>query len=345
MHPHLPHRHEPFATVARRRSLGALLAVALGLATALPAAAQTAAPAAAWPQRPLRIVVPFGPGSSPDVAARLIAERLSPRLGQPVVVENRPGAGGNVGTGAVARATPDGYTLLISTNGPLVNNTVLYSKLPYDPFRELVPVVLAGGQANVCAVRADAGIGTMQELVAAMRAKPGAFNFASIGVGSLSHLGVELLKARTGTFAVHIAYPSSPAAITAVIQGDVQFSCVPAVAVMPQVRAGRVKALAVSTGTRSTLMPDIPTMKESGVPDVEAVAWMAIMAPAGTPADIVGRLNREINAVLAQPELRERMHAQFMEPAGGAPEQLARFMQDELRIWTPIIRRSGATID
>jgi tripartite-type tricarboxylate transporter receptor subunit TctC len=345
MHPPLPHRPEPSATFARRRSLAALLAAALGAAAALPAAAQTPSAGQAWPQRPVRIVVPFGPGSSPDVAARLIAERLTPKLGQPVMVENRPGAGGNVGTGAVARAAPDGYTLLISTNGPLVNNTVLYRKLPYDPFRELVPVVLAGGQANVCAVRADAGIGTMQELVAAMRAKPGAFNFASIGVGSLSHLGVELLKARTGTFAVHIAYPSSPAAITAVIQGDVQFSCVPAVAVMPQVRAGRVKALAVSTGTRSTLMPDIPTMKESGVPDVEAVAWMAIMAPAGTPADIVARLNREINAVLTQPEMRERMHTQFMEPAGGSSEQLARFMQDELRIWTPIIRRSGATID
>jgi len=301
--------------------------------------------AQAWPSKPIRAIVPFAPGSATDQIGRALAEKISQTLGQPVVVENRPGAGGNVGTGAVARATPDGYTLLISTNGPLVNNTVLYSKLPYDPFRDLVPVVLAGGQANVCAVRADAGIGTMQELVAAMRARPGAFNFASIGVGSLSHLGVELLKARTGTFAVHIAYPSSPAAITAVIQGDVQFSCVPAVAVMPQVRAGRVKALAVSTGTRSTLMPDIPTMKESGVPDVEAVAWMAIMAPAGTPGDIVSRLNREINAVLAQPEMRERMHTQFMEPAGGTSEQLARFMQDELRIWTPIIRRSGASID
>jgi tripartite-type tricarboxylate transporter receptor subunit TctC len=299
----------------------------------------------AWPQRPVRLVVPYGPGSSPDVMARILAERLAPRLGQPVVVENRAGAGGNVGTGAVARATPDGHTLVISTNGPLVNNTVLYSKLPYDPFRELAPVILAGGQANVCAVRADAGIGSMKELVAAMRARPGSFNFSSIGVGSLSHLGVELLKVRTGSFAVHIPYPSSPAAITAVLQGDVQFSCVPAVAVMPQVRAGRLRALAVSTGTRSALMPEIPTLKEAGFPDVEAVAWMAVLAPAGTPADVIGRLNREMNAVLALPEVRERMHSQYMEPIGGSPEQLARFMQDELRIWTPIIRRSGATID
>ncbi|MBU6273265.1 MAG: tripartite tricarboxylate transporter substrate binding protein [Betaproteobacteria bacterium] len=324
-----------------RRHLRAL-ALAATACLMLPAA-QAQSPA--WPQRPVRLVVPYGPGSSPDVMARILAERLTPRLGQPVLVENRAGAGGNVGTGAVAKAAPDGHTLVISTNGPLVNNTVLYSRLPYDPFRELAPVVLAGGQANVCAVRADAGIGSMKELVAAMRARPGGFNFSSIGVGSLSHLGVELLKVRTGSFAVHIPYPSSPAAITAVLQGDVQFSCVPAVAVMPQVRAGRLKALAVSTGARSALMPEVPTLKEAGFPDVEAVAWMAILAPAGTPAEVIGRLNREINAVLALPDVRERMHSQYMEPIGGSPEQLARFMQDELRVWTPIIRRSGATIE
>jgi tripartite-type tricarboxylate transporter receptor subunit TctC len=324
-----------------RRHLRAL-ALAATACLMLPAAQ---AQSQTWPQRPVRLVVPYGPGSSPDVMARILAERLTPRLGQPVLVENRAGAGGNVGTGAVAKSAPDGHTLVISTNGPLVNNTVLYSRLPYDPFRELAPVVLAGGQANVCAVRADAGIGSMKELVAAMRARPGGFNFSSIGVGSLSHLGVELLKVRTGSFAVHIPYPSSPAAITAVLQGDVQFSCVPAVAVMPQVRAGRLKALAVSTGTRSALMPEVPTLKEAGFPDVEAVAWMAILAPAGTPSDVIGRLNREINAVLALPEVRERMHSQYMEPIGGSPEQLARFMQDELRVWTPIIRRSGATIE
>ena len=324
-----------------RRHLRAL-ALAATACLMLPAAQ---AQSQTWPQRPVRLVVPYGPGSSPDVMARILAERLTPRLGQPVLVENRAGAGGNVGTGAVAKSAPDGHTLVISTNGPLVNNTVLYSRLPYDPFRELAPVVLAGGQATVCAVRADAGIGSMKELVAAMRARPGGFNFSSIGVGSLSHLGVELLKVRTGSFAVHIPYPSSPAAITAVLQGDVQFSCVPAVAVMPQVRAGRLKALAVSTGTRSALMPEVPTLKEAGFPDVEAVAWMAILAPAGTPSDVIGRLNREINAVLALPEVRERMHSQYMEPIGGSPEQLARFMQDELRVWTPIIRRSGATIE
>ncbi|HPA91210.1 MAG TPA: tripartite tricarboxylate transporter substrate binding protein [Quisquiliibacterium sp.] len=316
----------------------------LGLA-AVAACTVAHAQAQPWPSRPVRIVVPYGPGSSPDVLARLLGERLGARLGQPVVVENRPGAGGNVGTGYVARAAADGYTFVISTNGPLVNNTVLYRALPYDPYKDLAPVMLVGGQANVCAVRSDAGIDTMKDLVAAMRRTPGGFNFSSIGVGSLSHLGVELLKVRTGTYAVHIPYPSSPAAVMAVLQGDVQFTCVPAVAVMPQVRAGRLKALAVSTAARSPQMPEVPTMKESGVPDVEAVAWMAMLAPAQTPADIVARMNRELTALLQMPEVRARLQSAYMDPIGGTPEQLAKFMQDELRTWTPIIRRSGAKVD
>lgn len=263
--------------------------------------------------------------------ARILVDRLAPRLGQPVFVENRAGAGGNLGTGIVAKAAPDGYTFVVSTNGPLVNNTVLYKKLPYDPYQELAPVVLAGGQANVCTVRSDSGITSMKGLVDAMRREPGRFNFSSTGIGSLSHLGIELLKVKTGTFAVHIPYPSSPAAITAMLQGDVQFACVPAVAVMPQVRAGRLRALAVSTAQRSALTPEIPTMREQGFPEVEAIAWMAVMAPARTPADVVARMNRELNAVLQQPEVRERLHSQFMEPIGGSPEQLEKFLRDELQ--------------
>ena len=328
----------PMMTPVSRLLILALLSASTLLAASLTHAQQ-------WPQRPVRIVIPYGAGSSPDVLARLLAERLTPRLGQPVVIENRAGAGGNLGTGAVARATPDGHTFVISTNGPLVNNTVLYRKLPYDPFKDLAPVILAGGQANVCAVRSDAGIHSMKDLVAALRAKPGQLNFSSIGVGSLSHLGIELLKAKTGTFAVHIPYPSSPAAVTALLQGDVQFACVPAVAVMPQVKAGRLKALAVSTGTRSAQMPEIATMKESGFPEGESMAWMALLAPAQTPAEVISRMNREVNAVLQLPEVRERMSSQYMEPLGGSAEQLARFMRDELKTWTPIIARSGATID
>ena len=325
------------------RPIGALFAAMTALSVATSAAAQGADPG--WPSRPIKVVIPYGSGSSPDVFARIVGERLQQRLGQPVVIENRVGAGGNVGTGAVAKAPGDGYTFVVSTNGPLVYNTVLYKKLPYDPFTDLRPVVLGGGQANVCAVRTDSGITSLKGLVDAMKANPGKFNYSSIGVGSLSHLGVELLKAKTGTFAVHIPYPSSPQAILSILQGDVQFSCVPAVAVMPQVKAGKLRALAVSTGKRSALMPDIPTMKEAGLPEIESTAWMAFMAPASTPTPIVERMNREINAVLAMPEVRERMHSMYMEPIGGSIEDLRKFMLKEREVMTPIIRRSGATID
>ncbi|MFO1278209.1 MAG: tripartite tricarboxylate transporter substrate binding protein [Burkholderiaceae bacterium] len=315
-----------------------------GLALSLLTLTATAQPAA-WPTKPVKLIVPYGAGSSPDVLARIIGDKLAPRLGQPVVVENRPGAGGNNGTGAVAKGAADGYTFVVSTNGPLVYNTVLYKKLPYDPFNELRPVVLAGGQANVCAVRADAGINTLKDLVAAMKKHPGTFNFSSTGVGSLSHLGVELLKVKTDTYAVHIPYASSPLAVLAILQGDVQFACVPAVAVLPHVKSGKLRTLAVSTAQRSQLTPDIPTMKETGLPEIENMAWMAVMAPAGTPTEIVQRLNREINAVLAMPEVREKMHAQYMEPIGGTPEALQSFMLQEQRVMTPVIKRTGISID
>lgn len=324
-----------------RRSLivtGAAMAAVLACAV-LPALAQSG-----WPNKPIRMVVPYAAGSSPDVIARIVAEKLSPRLGQPVVVDNRPGAGGNNGTGAVAKSPGDGYTYVVSTNGPLVYNTVMYEKLPYDPFTELRPVVLAGGQANVCAVRADSDIHSLKELVAAMKKEPGRFNFSSTGVGSLSQLGVELLKVKTDTFAVHIPYASSPLAVLAILQGDVQFACVPAVAVLPQVKAGKLRTLAVSTAQRSQLTPDIPTMKEAGLPEIENLAWMAVMAPARTPNDIVQRMNQEINAVLAMPDVKQKLHAQYMEPIGGSPQDLQKFMQQELRLMTPVIKRTGIKI-
>ncbi len=321
-------------------SFRSVAALALA-ATALGAQAQ----AANWPSRPIHIVIPYGAGSSPDVFARMIAEKISPKLGQPVIVENRPGGGGNNGTGSVAKAAGDGYTFLVSTNGPLVYNTVINKKLPYDPFTELRPVVLGGSQANICAVPTSSGINNLQELVKSMKANPGKYNFASTGLGSLSQLGVEMLKARTNTFAVHIPYASSPLAILAVLQDDVQFACVPAIAVMPQVKAGKLRPLAVSTAKRSALTPEIPTMKEAGFPDVENMAWMAVMAPASTPTEIVTRMNQEINAALALPEVREKLALQFMEPVGGSAEDLQKFLQQELRMMTPIIKRSGATAD
>ena len=313
------------------------LALAIALACAPAALGQ-----GAWPQKTVRIVVPYAPGSSPDVLARIVNERLATRLGQPVIVENRPGAGGNIGTEYVAKAAPDGYTFLVSTNAPLVYNTVMYRKLPYDPFKDLAPVTLAATQPNVCAVSNDLKVSSVQEWVAAMRANPGKYNFSSTGVGSMSHLSIELLKIKTNSFAVHLPYASSPQAITAIVQGDVHFACVPPVAVIPQAKAGRIKALAVTGAERSRLLPDLPTMREAGFPEIQALAWMAYMAPAGTPPDIVARMNRELVATLKEPDTRQKLEAAFMDPVGNTPAELAAFMQDELARWTPAIRRSGA---
>ena len=329
----------------RRLATALLLAAASGAAFSQATAPTTATASGPWPNRPIRILIPYAAGSSPDVFARIVAEKMVPRLGQQILVENRAGAGGNTGTQAIAKSPGDGYTFLVSTNGPLVYNTVLYKKLGYDPFTELRPVVLGGVQANVCAVRTDAGIESLSGLVGAMKKSPGKFNFSSTGVGSLSHLGVELLKAKTDTFAVHIPYASSPLAILAILQGDVQFACVPPVAVMPQVKAGKLKPLAVSTAKRSSLMPDIPTMREAGLPEIENTAWMAVMAPAGTPNEVIERMNAEFNAAMQLPDVREKLAAQYMEPAGGSPADLAAFLKKELATMTPVIKRSGATVE
>ena len=324
----------------RRRLLHASLAA--GAALGAPALRAQGAP---WPSRPLRFIVPFGPGSTPDVMARLVADRLGPALGQPIVVENRPGAGGNVGTDAVAKAAPDGYTVGVSITGPLVNNTVLYRKLPYDPFRDLAPVTLAATQPNVLAVSADLGVGTVRELMDLLRRNPGKYNYASVGAGTVAHLSMELIKARTGTFIVHVPYNASPAAVMSILQGDTHMASLAPLAVIPQVKAGRLRALAVTTRERSVFVPDVPTFREAGIADIEATAWMGIVVPARTPAPIVERLNREIVAALKDPATVARLRSVYMDPVGNTPQEFAAFMQDELRRWTPVIRRAGVTID
>jgi tripartite-type tricarboxylate transporter receptor subunit TctC len=328
-----------FHSIRNRRSSLLALAALTALAAA-PAAAQTA-----WPTHPVRIVVPYGAGSSPDVLMRIIGEKLAPRLGQAIVIDNRPGAGGNTGTDHVAKAQPDGYTFLVSTNGPLVYSTVFNHKLPYDPFKDLAPVTLAGGQPNVCAVSNDLGVNNVKEWVAAMRREPGKFNFSSTGVGSMSHLTIEILKLKTNSFAVHLPYSSSPKAVMAVMQGDVHFACVPPVAVMPQAKAGKVKALAVTTKNRSPLAPELPTMREAGFPEIQAMAWMAVMAPAKTPPEIIERMNREIVAVLKDPEVREKLAVAYMEPIGSTPKELADFMVEERTRWAPVIKHAGLKVD
>jgi len=332
------------AAAARRRILRASMAAAAGSGLgALPVAVR--AQAAEWPTRSVRIVVPFGPGSTPDVLARLVADRLGPSLKQSVIVENRPGAGGNLGTDAVAKAAPDGYTIGASITGPLVNNTVLYRKLPYDPFRDLVPITLAATQPNVLAVSSELGVSTVRELMDLLRRNPGKYNYASVGAGTVAHLSMELIKAKTGTFIVHVPYNASPAAVLSILQGDTHMASLAPLAVLPQVRAGKLKALAVTTRERSVFVPDVPTFKEAGIADIEATAWIGIVAPARTPQPIVDRLNREIVAILKDPGVAEKLRAVYMDPVGDSPQAFAAFMQDELRRWSPVIRRAGVTID
>lgn len=326
---------------SRRR--WACLAPAAAMAAALPAGAL--AQSSDWPSRPLRLVVPFGPGSTPDVFARLLADRLAPVLKQAVIVDNRVGAGGNIGTDAVAKAPPDGYTVGITITGPLVNNTVLYKSLPYDPFRDLAPVTLGAIQPNVLVASAALGVSTLPELLELLRRQPGRFNYASVGAGTVSHLSMELIKARTGTYVVHVPYNASPAAVLSVLQGDTHMASLAPLAVMPQVQAGKLKALAVTSRDRSVFVPGVPTFREAGLPEVEATAWIGVVVPARTPTPVISRLNAEVVSILRDPGVVDKLRSVYMEPAGGSPQAFAAFMQEELRRWTPVIRRAGVSID
>ncbi len=297
-----------------------------------------------YPAKAIRMIVPFGAGSTPDVFARVVSEKASQGLKQPIVIENRAGAGGNVGTEAMAKAAPDGYTIGASITGPLVNNTVLYKRLSYDPFKELTPITFGVHQSNVLAVSPSLGVNTLKELMDLLRKNPGKYNYASIGLGSLSHLSVELLKSLTDSYVVHIPYASSPAAVTSVLQGDTHIISLAPLAVMPQVNAGKLKALCVSTAKRVAQLPNIPTFREAGLP-MDGSAWIGLVAPAGTPAPIVARLNREFVAAMRDPATNEKLKAQYMDADPGTPQQFAAFMQDELKKWGPVIKRSGAIIE
>src|SRR5438067_3990993 len=232
----------------------------------------TIAAAQDWPQRPVKIVAPFAAASTPDTFARVLAESLHKRLGQPVIVENKPGAGGMVGTDAVAKAAPDGYTIGVSIVGPLVNNKLLYKKMPYDPDRDLAPITIAVTQASLLVVPADRAIHNLDELIAYLKAHPGKANYASIGIGSLSHLTMELVALKSGTEIVHVPYAGSSQAVTALLAGEVDMACLPALSVLPQVQAGQLRVIGASTGPRSAVLPDVPDPTEQGLAELDAGA-------------------------------------------------------------------------
>ncbi len=300
-----------------------------------------AAADANWPSKPIRVIVPFGPGSSPDVVARIVTDQASKSLGQTIVVENRPGASGNIGTQAIARAAPDGYTFGVSITGPMVNNTVLMKGLPYDPFTELAPLTLAVHQPNVIVVPAQSGITKVEELLQLLKDKPDQLNFPSPGAGTVSHLSVELMLQRVGSSAVHAPYPSSPAAMTSLISGDTQFAALPPIAVMPMVNDGRLTALAVTSSQRSATLPSIPTLAEAGVEDIEGSAWIGFVIGSKVPADIQKKISDSLRQALQDPDVAQKLKTQFMDPVGNSPEAFKAYMDDELKRWKPIITKLG----
>ncbi|MDB5485151.1 MAG: Twin-arginine translocation pathway signal [Tardiphaga sp.] len=321
-----------------RATFAALLTM---LAPAIPVQAQDAA----WPPRHVRLIVPFSAGSTPDMVGRVIADSLQARHpGTTIIVENKPGASGNIGTDAVAKAAPDGATIGISLGGPLAINTLLFAKLPYDPAKDIAPVTVLTRLPNVLAVPTSLGVNTVAEFVALLKSDANGLAYGAIGAGSLSQICMEAIAQAAGARMVNVPYPGSPAAVTALIRGDVQAVCLAAIAVTPQLDSGAVKILAVSTAHRSPFLPDVPTLKESGI-DVESDAWNALIAPGGTPPAIIAMINAEVVKSLAEPAVIEKLKVQQIAPAPSTPDQLRQLMADEKARWADVIRKAQIRIE
>ena len=299
----------------------------------------------AWPDRPIKFIVAAPAGSSLDVLARTISDKLKDRLGQPVVVEDRPAAGGTAATDLVAKSAPDGYTMVISFNGPLAFGPHLYAKLPYDPQKDLAPVIITSSQPNVLVVNASLPIHSTKELIEYAKSNPGKLNYASVGNGSSSHLTMELLKATAGVDIVHVPFNGSPPAVTATIQGETQMMFAVMQPLQAQIQAGKLRAIAVTTAKRFALLPDLPTIAEAGYPGFEALAWNGVLVAAATPRAIIQRLNAEINAIVKDPAVKSALNAQGFELVGGTPEDFARLISSESGKWAPVIVKTGAKID
>jgi tripartite-type tricarboxylate transporter receptor subunit TctC len=318
------------------------------LVASLMACTVALAQAQSFPNKPIRWVIVAPAGSSLDVIARAMQDKLKDNLGQAVVVENKPQAGGTLGTNEVAKSAPDGYTWVMSFNGPIAFGPHLYPKLPYQPEKDLIPVITTTSQPNVIAANVQLPANSMRELIALLKKEPGKYNFASVGNGSSSHLTMEYIKSVSNTFAVHIPFNGSPPAVMSTLSGETQLIASVPTVISPQVRQGKLKYLAVTSAQRYALLPDVPTVAESGLPelkDFEALAWNGVLVSAGTPRAIVDRINSALNAALNDPSVKERLKSAGLEPIGGTPEQFAKLIRDESAKWAPIIKRSGARID
>jgi tripartite-type tricarboxylate transporter receptor subunit TctC len=319
------------------RWLPAILAVMV-MAAAGHAGAQS------YPAKPIRLVAPSTPGDAPDVIARLVAERLSVALGQQVVVENRPGAGGVVGSEIVAKSAPDGYTLIMGNAGSHGINAAVYSKLPYDILKDFAPVSQIAIAPNIFVVNPALPVHTISEFIAYAKARPGQLSYASGGNGSSSHMSMELLKSMAGIDVVHVPYKGSTPALTDVISGQDAVMSVNMPPAVPHVKSGRLRALAVTTRARTPSMPELPTVGET-LPGYETVAWFGVLAPAGTPKDIVNRLSTEIAKIAQSPDMKERLAAMGAEPVGGTPEEFGVVMARDIAKWTALAKSVGIKID
>jgi tripartite-type tricarboxylate transporter receptor subunit TctC len=306
------------------------------------AALQAAGAAAqAWPARPIRLMVPFPPGGSTDIVARIVAQKLSERLGQSIVIENRGGAGGTLGTAVVAKAAPDGYTLTVASTSTHVVAPSVYTKLDYDPVRDFAPVSLMAVSPYLLVVNPSLPVKNLRELVALAKQQPGKLNYASAGIGSTTHLAMEMLKSVSGTFMLHIPYNGNGPAGTALIGGQVEvlFGSLPAL--LPHAKSGRARALAVGTPKRSPSLPEVPTVAESGYAGFDASLWLAIMAPAGTPQPILDRLQKEIASIVGAADTREALDKAGAEPISSTPAELAAMIRDGVPKYAAIIKAAG----
>ena len=311
----------------------------LAMAFAASAAAQT------YPTKPIRMIVPFPAGSTPDIVGRALGQKLNEAWCQPIVVENKTGAGGNIGTAEAAKSAPDGYTLVIGINGPVAVNKALYKSLPYDPEKDLAPISLLAVGAQMLTVHPSVPVANLKEFVDYVRQNPGKLSYGSVGAGSGSHLTMELLKSQAKLDMVHVPYRGFPPVVQDLIPGNIHatFAIIPAV--LGNVKAGKLKGLAVTSERRSELAPDVPTVAEQGFQRFDATVWIGLLAPAGLPQDVLGKIASETQKAMADPELRKRLGSQGFQVVGGTPEQFASFIKSETEKWTAIVKLTGAKAD
>ncbi len=320
-------------SMRRRTLLGAAAMAAMPLG----ASAQSMA----FPQRPVRIVVPYPPGGSNDVIARLIAQKLQETWPHPVVVENKPGAAGNLGASEVVKASPDGHTLLLNNINITSMNPALIDRMPFDPFRDLADISLLGATSLALAVHPSVPVNSVQELVTLLRSRPGRFSYASGGNGSPQHMAMEMFKAATKTRVVHIPYRGAGPAVADVVGGQVEMTISIVNQIIPHARAGRLRTLAVTSRKRLPTLPDVPTLDEAGVPGYECEIWLGLSAPAGTPAPVIETINQAVRRVMSQPDVAQRLSGQGIEILTSTPEQMRQRATDDLKRWTEVIRTAG----